>query len=105
MENSFFVSCANELGEIVMKERTPKAARQYLGWIRHLGPSIYKPSTEVFETALDLAILDMENAGLPPNERVVNYRFLGELAARYGFDRHSQGLVEKIYHHQSYMGT
>ena len=77
---------ATELADIVMQERTPQAARAYLGWIAWLGPNFYKPPTQVFKTALDLAVLDMENAGLSPREKIPNYEYWKRIASLYEND-------------------
>ncbi|MBI2656932.1 hypothetical protein HYX03_04285 [Candidatus Woesearchaeota archaeon] len=93
---SVFESTASELGDIVLKDRTPKAARAYLGWVAWLGPELYQPPQEVLGTALDLAVQDMENAKLPPINQNPNYEFFRDVAARYGLNARADQYNSRI---------
>ncbi|MEK6984201.1 MAG: hypothetical protein AABX33_06525 [Nanoarchaeota archaeon] len=96
MGTSKFESRAIELGEIVMKKTTPQAARAYLGWVAWLGTSYYNPNQRVLETALDSAVLDMENAALPIAETIKNYEFFGHVASMYGLDSKAGQYRDKL---------
>ena len=66
---------ASQLGADVLKEKTPKAARAYIGWIAELGPEVYMPAQGELETALNLAVEDMSQADLRPSQQITNYAF------------------------------
>ena len=82
---NYLINKATELGATVLREKTPKAARTYIGWIAELHPSVYSPKGEL-ETALDLAVGDTLQAGLSPRELRNNYLFFRQMAKLYGLD-------------------
>ena len=88
----YLFDTAKILGQAVLTKRTPQAARAYIGWIEELGPLIHKPGQGELETALDLAVADMERACLEKLVRRKNYEFFKDIAALYGLKER-----EKIY--------
>jgi len=80
------IAKASELGAAVLREKTPRAARAYIGWIAELGPTIYQPVPGTLEQALDLAENDVLQANLRPTDQIANYSFFKNIAEIYGLD-------------------
>jgi len=88
---TMLVGKAAELGAAVLKEKTPQAARAYIGWIAELDPAVYRPAEGELELALNLAVTDMLGADLRPNQQSSNYAFFRGVAKIYGLG----GLVKE----------
>lgn len=83
---TILVGKAKELGTVVLTEKTPQAARAYIGWIAELGPQVYMPAQGELETALNLAVEDMLQADLRPSQKRTNYDFFRTIAKMYGLE-------------------
>ena len=79
-----FSTMASELSAIVSRDKTPQAARAYLGWIANLGRGFYNPPRGELEAALDLAVGEVESAGLDTSNAIKNYQFFRHVAQLYG---------------------
>ena len=78
------VAMASTLCSKVLEDRTPKAAREYIGLIAELVPAIYTPRQGELETALDLVEKDLLEAELGPKQAILNYVFWIAIAKQYG---------------------
>ena len=67
---------AAELGAAVLKEKTPNAARAYIGHIAELDPTVYRPAEGELELALKLAT-ELIELGEVPSPPKISPRFFG----------------------------
>ena len=80
------IAMASQLGAAVLKEKTPEAARAFIGWVAELGPQVHMPAHGELETALDLAVEDMLKADIRPGQQIPNYDFWQGVAKMYGLE-------------------
>jgi len=96
------VAKAQELGAAVLREKTPQAARAYIGWVAELEPTVYMPAQGELETALNLAVDDMLKADFRLGQQIYNYEFWCGIAKMYGLKGNVKAYsaeITRLMHH------